>query len=184
MKLRPHAMRPCESRDAAVPSPARGAGVRVPARHRARHPARGITLVEALIACVVMGAGLLALLQAHLRMHGQAEVARQRAQALQLAQRELEGVRAGVRPLQDATTAEGAFTLQRRVSALEDGLHAVRVELAWSDRAGQAQALSLHALVGTVDAAFSGALGVREPSLALRRPSVPIPTVVVASAPR
>ncbi|NML14718.1 type IV pilus modification PilV family protein [Azohydromonas caseinilytica] len=151
-------------------------------RHASRH-ARGVTLFETLIACVVMGAGLLALLQAHLQLHGQAETARLRAQALQLAQRELEGLRAGTRPLQDAASAEGPFTLQRRVSAREDGLQAVRLDVAWNDRAGQAQALSLHGLVASLDATFSGALGVVEPSLTLRRPSVPIPTAT-ASAPR
>lgn len=131
---------------------------------------RGITLVEALIASVVMGAGLLALLQAHLRFHAPAEEARQRAQALQLAQRELEALRGAGEPAREAESSDGVFTLQRRVRDLEGGLQAVRLDVAWSDRGGQAHALALHALVAATDASFSGALALAEPAVTLRAP--------------
>ncbi|WP_298236280.1 prepilin-type N-terminal cleavage/methylation domain-containing protein [uncultured Azohydromonas sp.] len=132
---------------------------------------RGITLVEALIASVVMGAGLLALLQAHLRFHAPAEQARQRAQALQLAQRDLESLRGTGEPAQEADATDGVFTLQRRVRDLAGGLQAVRLEVAWSDRGGQAHALALHALVAAPDPSFSGALALAEPAVTLRAPT-------------
>jgi Tfp pilus assembly protein PilV len=135
------------------------------------HRQRGITLVEALIASVVMGAGLLALLQAHLRFHAPAEAARQRAQALQIAQRELEAVRASGVPAQEAEATEGVFTLQRRVQDLGGGLQAVRFDVAWSDRTGQAHALALHALVAAQDMSSSGALALAEPAVTLRAPT-------------
>jgi Tfp pilus assembly protein PilV len=132
---------------------------------------RGVTLVEALIASVVMGAGLLALLQAHLKFHAPAEDARLRAQALQLAQRELEALRAAGVPAQEAESVEGAFTLQRRVQAWGDGLQAVQLGVAWSDRTGQARTLALQALVAAPNASFSGALALAEPVVALRAPT-------------
>ncbi|WP_028997612.1 type IV pilus modification PilV family protein [Azohydromonas australica] len=135
-----------------------------------RHRQRGITLVEALIASVVMGAGLLALLQAHLRFHAPPEEARQRAQALQLAQRELEALRGAGEPAREAESTDGVFTLQRRVRDLEGGLQEVRLDVAWSDRVGQAHALALHALVAAPDRGFSGALALAAPAVTLRAP--------------
>ncbi len=136
-----------------------------------RHRQRGITLVEALVASVVMGAGLLALLQAHLRFHAPAEEARQRAQALQLAQRELEALRGAGVPARETESTDGVFSLRRRVRDLEGGLQAVRQDVAWSDRSGQAHVLGLHALVAAPDPGFSGALALSAPAIALRAPT-------------
>jgi hypothetical protein len=124
-----------------------------------------------MIASVVMGAGLLALVQAHLKLHGQAESAGQRRQALVLAQRELEQLRAAAVPMQHAEATEGPFSLRRRVSGLGRGLHAVDVAVAWEDRTGQAQSLSLRGLMGVADTGLSGALALSEPAIALRAPS-------------
>ncbi|WP_157271054.1 type IV pilus modification PilV family protein [Azohydromonas aeria] len=131
---------------------------------------RGVTLLEALIAGVVMGAGLLALLQAHLSLHGQAEAGRLRAQAAQVAQRELERLRAGMDPLQDADGSDGVFTLQRRVADTNagPGLRAVRVRVAWTARTGEDAAVALSALVAVPDPAFAGALTLAEPATAPR----------------
>jgi type II secretory pathway pseudopilin PulG len=135
---------------------------------------RGVTLIEALVAAVVMGAGLLALLQAHLSLHGQAESARLRRQALVLAQRELEALRAApAPPTSDASLDDGVFSLQRRTADAGAGLRAVQLRVAWIGRDGAEDAVTLHTLLAAPDPGFSGTLALAVPALSLRSPSPP-----------
>lgn len=143
---------------------------------------RGMTLVEALVAAVVMGTGLLALLQAHLALHGQAESGRLRRQALLLAQRELETLRAAATPPnQDAGSDDGTFTLQRRVRDADAGLRAVQVRVAWSGRDGVEDAVVLNALLAPPDPGFSGTLALAVPAVTLLLPSAPAATATTAT---
>lgn len=133
---------------------------------------RGMTLMEALVAAVVMGIGLLALLQAHLALHGQAESGRLRRQALVLAQRELETLRAApTAPTQDASLDADPFTLQRRVRDAGAGLQAVAVRVAWTGRDGVEDAVVLNALLAPPDPGFSGTLALAVPAVTLLLPS-------------
>ena len=133
---------------------------------------RGVTLMEALVAAVVMGAGLLALLQAHLALHGQAESGRLRRQALVLAQQELETLRAApAPPTQDADTDAAPFTLQRRVSDAGTGLRAVQVRVAWTGRDGEEDAVVLNALLAPPDPGFTGTPALAVPAVTLLLPS-------------
>jgi Tfp pilus assembly protein PilV len=132
---------------------------------------RGVTIVEALIASIVMGGALLALVQAHLKLHGVSDAARLRRQALVLAQADIELLRASAAAPRDADATEGPFSLRRRTSSLGRGLHAVDVAVAWQNRDGQAESLALRSLIAVADASYGGALALSEPAIVIRPPS-------------
>lgn len=130
-----------------------------------RRGARGVTLPEALVACVVMGTGLLGMAAAHGRLHAQGELARQQVQAAQLAQAGLEQLRAAAAagaPAPAASATAGPFTLQRQRTEAGPGLLALRVGVDW--RSGlQAQSMALNGFATRFDAALSGALALPAP---------------------
>lgn len=113
--------------------------------------ARGASLFEALVALFVSAAGLLALAGQQLRLRHGAELARQDAEAAQLAQAEIEGLRGpwvrhgggapGVRPL-DALVASdrtvelngSRYRLIRTVEPADTASRWVRVQVEWWDR--------------------------------------------------
>ncbi len=136
----------------------------------ARRRQRGVTLIESLIAVLLLSVGALALMRVQPELRQHAEFARQRSEAVQLAQEELEATRgiattAGFAALADrAITLEPdglgrpRFALQRRVDALAwPGAKAVTVQVSWVDRQGEAQQLSLHTLLATADAGLAAA---------------------------
>ena len=59
-----------------------------------RHGARGVSLIEALVALGVMAFGMMALLGLQSTLRGNADVARQRAEAVRIAQESIEDWRA------------------------------------------------------------------------------------------
>lgn len=121
---------------------------------------RGLTLIEAMLGAAVLAVGMLALLRFQPELLRHAEAARQRSEAMRLAQQDLEGLRALV-TLEAfeaidhaAATFEpdglgGArFTLSRRVErGAWPGAHAVDVTVAWADRQGEPQQLTLSTLL-------------------------------------
>jgi Tfp pilus assembly protein PilV len=141
---------------------------------------RGTTLVEALVALVVLAFGILAVarVQAHLRLH--ADVARQRFEAVRLAQEDLELLRAfavvpaASGPLRSwdgitnaATALDGAsgaarnttFQLDRTVRVLTAGpAKQATVSIAWTDRMGGTQRVLLDSMVAGTDPAFAAVL--------------------------
>jgi Tfp pilus assembly protein PilV len=157
------------------------------------HRQRGIGLLEALLALLVLALGLLAIgkLQSHLRLH--ADIARQQSQAVRLAQEDLERLRAyavlasggGQRAYADIATSSASadegtrFTLTRRIDALP-ALRAksARVEVAWADASGAAQQATLHSVIAGNDPALAGALALPPSRTPVQRPlarSVAIP---------
>ena len=138
---------------------------------------RGVALLEALIAFLVLSIGLLALsrLQTHLRTN--ADLSRERSEAVRLAQTDIEGLRAFANTadwdaIADASadvTPAGSrtrYTLERQVQTSTDpALKAVQVTLQWNDRHGTAQQLRLSTLIDAQDPALSAALTLPRPLL-------------------
>jgi len=157
-------------------------------------PQRGISLIEALIALLVLSLGMLAVgkLQSHLRLH--ADIARQQSLALRLAQEDVERLRAfsvvaaasGARAYADiattSTIAEEAtrFVLTRQIADVA-GLRAksALVQVAWADASGAAQQTTLNTLISGSEPALSGALalppsGTPVVGVRARSPRIPI----------
>ena len=136
----------------------------------------GFTLVEVLVAFLVMTLGLLAVirLQPALRQH--AELARQRSEATRLAQQDIEALRgfvqigiAGSTPAFDAIAAASyaiepdalgspRYGVERRVDAgAVPNARAVDVTVRWLDRAGEPQQVALATLIAASDPALAAA---------------------------
>jgi len=156
---------------------------------------RGATLVEALVAFLVLSVGIVVVSQvhAHLRLH--ADIARQRAEAVRFAQQDIEAFRgfatlapaAGMRsydalatatqpvtpPAGDPTTT--AYTLSRGVN-VEDGFKTARVAVQWTDTAGMAQHSTLDTVVAGVDPTLATSLTIPRADIrgvAGRAPAIP-----------
>ncbi|MDM4765105.1 hypothetical protein [Pelomonas sp. SE-A7] len=167
-----------------------------------RRSALGVTLIEAMVALLIMSFGMLALvgLQGNLRRSG--DVAKQRGEATKLAQSHMESVRAigallaasappstvAFSSLSTASSASiGAassntsYALMRSVTRVDTPPMAiVDVALNWTDRASESQQVRLSTFVAGVDPALSGSLQLPPPGgVSSRRPqsrSVDIPS--------
>lgn len=146
-----------------------------------REQQRGIGLLEALIALLVLSLGMLAIVrvQSHLRLGS--EIARQRAEAVRLGQEALETQRAyaaiaasgparswaGI--MTATTTVDAAsgyasntrYTVSRQIADASPlaAKHA-SVTVAWADRTGEAQRIELNTVIAAHDPVNSGALAV------------------------
>jgi Tfp pilus assembly protein PilV len=159
----------------------------------------GTTLLESLVAFLVLSLGMLSVVRVQSQLRLNSDVARQRSEAVRLAQEDLEKMRAfsviearagahAYASLADATTTFDAdagqpgntsYTLRRRVSAA-DVPHAkdTVVEVSWVDRTGAAQQIALNSMISASDPAYSGTLKVTpraEPLRAARSRSAFIP---------
>lgn len=123
---------------------------------------RGLGLVDALLALLVLTVGLLAVLRLQPELRRHAEVARQRSEALRLAQADLERARAAPAALAaddrivDAATLGTRYRLLREVDALAwPNTVAVTVSVQWQAPDGAAQQLRLAGMLGTLDPALA-----------------------------
>lgn len=156
---------------------------------------RGFTLLEALIAFLVLALGMVALAQLPKQLRLRGEVARQQGEAARLAQSEIETLRAfavvadtaGLRSFDAITASSRAieahgtrFAIARRVVAdPATSSKRVEVDLGWTDRSGAAQSLTLSTVIARESPALGAALGLaRTEALARgaggRSPRVPI----------
>ena len=157
------------------------------------HRQRGISLIEALIALLVLSLGMLAIgkLQSQLRLH--ADIARQQSLAVRLAQEDLERLRAfsvvaaasGARAYADVAAASATveeatrFVVTRQITEVT-GLRAKSavVNVGWTDASGAAQQTTLNTLISGSEPALSGALALPPsgtPVLGVRARSPRIP---------
>lgn len=151
--------------------------------HR-RHLQRGVTLIEALVALLVMSFGMLALvgLMSNLRLG--ADIAKQRSEAMRIARAALAEVRDYSELTRTASTPAGAhvfdeitsqaaatftptdsntaYTVTRTVQALPTAGNgvSVRVNVSWVDRAGSAtpQFVTLDTVIAKIDPVFRAAV--------------------------
>ncbi len=163
-----------------------------PARHRRQ---RGVTLIEALVALLVMSFGMLALvgLMSNLRRSG--DVAKQRSEAMRIARAEIARARSFTELTRTATTPATAivyseivneaqahsvtppdsntsFAVQRLVTDLTEAqAKQVRVAVGWTDRAGTAQFVNLDTVIARVDPIFSAAVGFAPPAGHITQPT-------------
>lgn len=145
---------------------------------------RGITLVEALVAFAIMAIGMLALIRAQAGLRLEADITRQRAEAVRIAQQDLESLRgytttadfdstvvaAGPTEVQ-ALDTNTVYLLTRVVdeaAALRARL--VSVTVGWTDRRGQAQSLTLRTVIARADASLVGQLSVQPATSPARLP--------------
>ena len=174
-----------------------------------RQQQRGVTLIEALVALVIMSFGMVALvgLQGNLRRSG--DLAKQRSEAMRIAQAELatvrsfsvlnkpEGAPANIRDYdQDlVTTAPHAvasdntnttFILTRAVGPVimdsaEPRARTVRVTVTWRDRSDAEQSVFLDTVVSRTDPVYGMALGIAPPTNGVRRSDSRNPVVPTAA---
>ena len=158
---------------------------------------RGVALVEAMVALLVVAISLLALAAAFVTLSRGAEVGRHRGEATRMAQERLEQLRGftsidgglGTGTSWNALasgqdTPPGTAPFERRWTLggqAADPLRPVQVEVRWTDRHGEAHSLSLATVLSRTDPGDVGALGVPLPeNTALKRPKnrnldIPIP---------
>lgn len=173
-------------------------------------PARqhGVTLIEALVALMVMSFGMVALvgLMSNLR-HG-ADIAKQRGEAMRIAQAEQAQMRAfsvlekqagdpanAVEFVNVVTTeatprnpanANATFIVRREVTPfIKDGTEpqaqTVSVKVSWNDRSGREESLTLDSVVSRTDPRFGGALSITPPANGIRMPDGRHPAIPVAA---
>lgn len=154
-----------------MPQPA----AQCPRRRRVPRAARGVTLVEALLCFLVLSLGLLAMARVHAQMRADADLARQRTGALQIAQTQLETWRcyvvlgdSAVHPsYADITTAAASldiveqgtrYRVERRVASLAGGLaSSVTITVHWQDRGGADQHATLASIIAASEPALEAA---------------------------
>ena len=166
----------------------------------------GFTIIEALVALVVMGFGILALAGMQATMSRNADDARQRTEAARLAQEKVEELRSftGIAATlvgqgtvnatainwnalangSDTVTTNAAYTRTWTFAGVTtDPSRPLTVTVAWTDRVSQAQIVSLSTVISKSDPRDSGFLGFPLPqNTNLKRPKnrnldIPIPAI-------
>lgn len=125
---------------------------------------RGFTILEALIALLVMSFGILALAGMQLMLSHSADIAKQRSEATRLAQERMElirsydGVSTGTMPWNNlpgaaqTVTTNAAFTVTPTMGGSSgDPLRPVSVAVSWTDRTGAAQSVVLTSVVAKTE---------------------------------
>lgn len=140
---------------------------------------RGVSLIEAIVAMAVMAFGMIGIVGLQSTLRQNADVAKQRSEAVRIAEEAIEqwrafsimgataGATSGYASIQtptdqviaaDATNKfNTTFTLQRTVGNLA-GLKSLRAQVSWVDRTGQAQSIVLDSIIAAADPALSGRL--------------------------
>jgi type II secretory pathway pseudopilin PulG len=164
---------------------------------------RGISLVEALVALAVLSFGMLALVGVQSTLRLNADVAKQRAEAVRIAQEEIErwrsfanlqgaGGTVSFGNLQDGT--EGArvgtnasYTLSRSIDPDTDTLppyppfKTLVVDVSWIDRSNVSQTVRLSTAIAAVPPELAGTLSVRANGVPTQQPGGRNPSIPLAA---
>jgi prepilin-type N-terminal cleavage/methylation domain-containing protein len=165
---------------------------------------RGFTLMEAMVAMLITSFGLLALAGINLKLARNEDVAKQRSEAVRLAQERIEALRsftqidaaAGALAWSDLATGSDSisgsasyhtntsYTRSWRVmDAPSDPVRRVQVTMDWTDRVGEAQSVTFSSMISKTDPSDVGSLGFPLPAnTTLKRPknrslNIPMPAV-------
>lgn len=159
---------------------------------------RGFSIIEALVALAVVAFGLTGVAGLQALMNRNADVAKQRSEAVRLAQQQIESMRSyttiaaaasqpswnGLANGADNTTTNATFTRTWAIAgSASDPMRRVSVNVSWTDRAGDAQQLTLNSVISKTDPADSGLLGFPLPqNTTLKRPknrnlNIPVPAL-------
>lgn len=166
---------------------------------------RGVTLIEALVALLVMSFGMLALVGLMGNLHRGADNAKQRSEAMRLARESMAKARGFSELTRGAATPAASlvydevtsrtdqvtpadsnttYTVQRLVTDLADvQAKQVRVNVSWTDRAGDPQFVNLDSVIAAVDPVFSAAIGFAPPAGPITQPSRRSPRIPVGAKP-
>lgn len=135
---------------------------------RPRHSQRGASLVEGLVALLVLSLSLVATLRLQTWLRQHSDLARDRSEAVQQAQQALDSLRGfhdlaafdrAVPHESEASSRTTAFHLQHD-AAVNDGLKTERVTVRWQHRSGGEQHLQLASGVARLAPAYSALLEV------------------------
>jgi Tfp pilus assembly protein PilV len=146
----------------------------------ARRLSRGVTLVEALVALAVMSFGMLAVVGVQATLRFNSDIAKQRSEAVRIAQEAIEEARSYVQIEPDPTgvqrsyadvvstaaadvagyTTNTTYRLSRDVQedAPAPGVKSLRVRVEWADRNGTIQAITLTTQIARENPALTGAV--------------------------
>jgi prepilin-type N-terminal cleavage/methylation domain-containing protein len=160
-----------------------------------KRSARGFTLVEALVALVVLAFGMMALAGFQTSLSRNSDIAKQRTEATRLAQQKMEELRslawADLAGGSDSPAPVGGNTSYVRSWDLsapsQDPWRSVSVTVRWNDRAGEVNTVNLNSAISRAAAADGAVLGLPAVSDGiLHRPSgrpldirLPIPSISI-----
>lgn len=149
---------------------------------------RGISLVEALVSLVISSVGLLGLVGVHLSLNTNADISKQRSEAVRLAQADMENLRvyrtlgvSSTDPLLwtnlitdlsnsevtigrtgNTYSANTNYFLTRNVTTSSvSGFKEIQVRVAWLDRLGASQSVVLRSIVSDIDPSIAMSLSIK-----------------------
>lgn len=149
--------------------------------HHGTHQQHGNTLVESLLAFLVLAGGVLSMTAFQLHLHTQADLSRQRTQATRMAQADMESLRASIGQISiahtdgmrlseaatpastttDATsgpTSSTAFEWHHQIDTPSAHLQATTVRVSWEARDGHTQQAVLNSMIAINNPRLAGAL--------------------------
>lgn len=160
-------------------------------------PRRGFTLIEAVLTMLVVAVGLLTMGATYMKISRSEDVARQRSEATRLVVDQVEAMRGytqiatggagvvswnGLASGEDTVTTNAAYTRRWTLSGSpNDTMRTLRVDVTWTDRSDEAQAISMSTVISRTDPADVGLLGFPLPAnTTLKRPknrnlNIPVP---------
>jgi len=155
---------------------------------------RGLSIIEALIALVIMGFGILSLAGMHTTLTRNVDTARQRTEAVRLAQEKIEELRSFT-GIDSTITGQSTVLATARnwdalasstdsittnvtyarawtfAGAISDTMRSLTVTVSWTDRTGEAQAVTLNSVISKTNPSDTGFLGFPLPlNTNLKRP--------------